>query len=286
MSRLTISVLACLIGLCWLLAAPAAFARTPDLPYAGDCELSTGKRLIYRGTCAVSRATITAAQTAGRCTGELIALRIPRHGRADLLRGTGPGCGADFLGSPVAFIAEDSAGWLVVSSAAGKVLRFDPGPDPALPVLDDFLAGLDRCTPSERSMRFFQSLAASYTVPADAPEGPVAANGQPVIWPPGGLLDPARVSAVKRGDELHVDVRVTGSYLGLPLSRLHFEFLPDGGWFLEQSLVFEAPRAEVEARFGAALAQTEREIRAETGQKDTAYVAQTEPGTLVCFFAW
>ena len=270
MNRLLMLVALSVLWLGALAAAGPARAAGVTLPYAGACTLGdVGGRLLYEGTCAISRSPIPDAAAAG-CTGERISLRIPGHGGGEVLRGADPGCASTFLGSPVAFIATDNQGRIVVSTTAGKVLRVDPGPDPALPVLDDVLAGMEHCQPSRAADAFFQSLAASFRLSPDAPEGPVPGTGSPVIWPSGGMLAPEQVSARKVGAELHVDIRLRGSYLGLPLSGLHYEYPIEGGWFLEQRLVFAVPRAEVLARLGTA---------------DTATLPPQEPGTLVCLFS-
>ena len=277
-----------LVALC-LLAPGSRAADAPahgaglTLPFAGACTLGdVGGRLLYDGTCAIRRSPIPAGAAAG-CMGERISLQIPGRGGGEVLRGSEPGCASRFLGSPVAFVATDNQGRIVVATPAGKVLRVDPGPDPALPVLDDFLAGMDECRPSRAADAFFQSLAAHFSLAPDAPEGPVAGRGPPVIWPPeGGVLAPDQISARKVGTELHVDLHLRGSYLGLPLVRLHYEYPVQGGWFLEQRLVFAAPRAEVLARFDAAHDSTARPPQRATA--DAAEVAPEEPGTLVCLF--
>jgi len=284
MARLHSVIIAAMIALFPLFAGASAQARAPDLPFAGACELVKAGKFSYRGTCAILRTKVTAEDTGGRCAGEVITVQIPGRGEANLLRGVGQDCTSQFLDSPVTFIGEDSEGWLVVSTEAGKVLRFEPGPEPGLPVLDAFLAGMDSCTPSEALKTFFENLSDSYATPSDAPDGPVAATETPVIWPPGGLLAPELVAAQKLGPRMRIDVALQGNYLGLPVSRLQYDYRPEGGGFLEQSLVFESPRAEVVARFGAAIDQAERMLRAETGDRNRAYIAEGEPGRLVCVF--
>ncbi|TKD22668.1 hypothetical protein FBT96_05995 [Rhodobacter capsulatus] len=263
--------LGCALGLLWAAAAPGIAS---DLPYAGGCELTRDGGVYYRGTCAIRRAPIPADPA---CTGELISLQIPGRGGADLLRGTGPGCASDFLGSPVTFIAEDVQGWLVVTTEAGKIFRFDPGPDPALPVLDAVLAGIDRCAPAPQARAFTESLRARFPQAASAPEGPLASDGLPLPWPPGGWLAPEQLSAQKRGAELQIELQLDGSYLGLPLARLRTSFGPDGALRM-QELVFAVPRA----RLGAARDLAEQPPKPAPGGPD---LAPGEPGRLICRFA-
>ncbi|ETD84921.1 hypothetical protein [Rhodobacter capsulatus] len=258
----------CALGLFWAAAGPGIAA---DLPYAGACELTRAGGVYYRGTCAIQRAPIPPDPG---CRGELISLQIPGRGGADLLRGTGPGCGSDLLGSPVTFIAEDVEGWLVITTEAGKILRIDPGPDPRLPALDDVLAGMERCSPAPPLRAFLDSLRARFPQAQAAPGGPVPSDGLPLPWPPGGWLAPEQIRAERRGPILRIEVQLEGSFLGLPLSLLRVSFGPDGA-VLAQELVFALPRA----RLGRARDLPERPDKATPG---SPFLAPGEPGTLVC----
>ena len=273
-------LVACWVGLCAFLSG-AGMTFAADLPYAGACELTWDGGLLYRGTCAIRRAPIPQLGTGATCLGELISLRIPGRGGADLLHGTGPGCASDFLGSPVTFIAEDAQGWRVVVTEAGKIFRFDPGPDPALPPLEPLLAGLDRCSPTPQLRAFVQDLRARFPDAARAPEGPLASDGLPLPFPPGGLIVPEQITARKRGPDLQIDLQLAGRYLGLSVVGLRTSFGADGT-LRAQELVFAAPRNAVRVRLGPVRDLAERPRKAATGGP---YLAPGTPTTLVCRFA-
>lgn len=256
------------LGLLWAAAAPGLGS---DLPYAGACELTRDGGVYYRGICAIRRAPIPPDPG---CTGELISLQIPGRGGADLLRGTGPGCASDFLGSPVTFIAEDVEGWLVITTEAGRIFRVDPGPDPALPALDAVLAGMELCAPAAPARALLASLRDRFPQAATAPEGPLAMDDLPLPWPAGGWLAPEQIRVEKRGATLRIELQLQGSFLGLPLSRLHLGFGPDGA-LLTQDLVFAVPRA----RLGKLRDLPERPRPDAPGGP---FLAPGEPGTLAC----
>lgn len=268
------------LWLCALLALPAFAA---DLPYAGACLLrDAAGTTLYRGTCAVSRPPLPGATA---CRSEAYAVVIPGQGRAEVLRSLESECPSVYRGEAARFVASDSEGALIVAAQSGVILRFDPGPDQTLPQLDAFLRGLDSCDRSQQQLDFFARLQEGYPVTAGDPDGAIGPRGEPILWPPGGFVAPEDVTARKSGAEVSLALRLRGSYHGLSLTGMRFVFRTDAPGFVEQSLIFDAPQARVQAEFGAMLALRQKELARARGAGRWAEVAPSEPGRIDCVFA-
>lgn len=154
-----------------------------------------------------------------------------------------------------------------------------------VPSYDDELRGIESCAGPEGYGAFLQSLYEAYAVDASGPDGYLASKpGAEVFWPFGGDYPDGRSTARKNGDILHIEIPVRATYYSVPLSRMIFEFGLAYNYSSE-TFVFDASRSEIEARFGAALANEEKNRQALYGDSGWAYVHDSEPGAFTCDYS-
>lgn len=275
---------------CAALAAPAA-ETGPPRAYPGACSMtSAAGETVFSGSCPITRDRIVLAGISGaRCSYARFEVLFPGVGLGVVLQGEGEDCPPRFQDAPAEFVARDKAGQLVVATQAGALVRFDPGPDApetpeALPVLDDFLNGIEACNASSDYAAFVTSLSQAYPVLASNPEGPVPGPlpDTTILWPPGNPVPGAAVQARKLGDLRQTDVPLRGLYHDLPVAGLRLE-APIGAEITRSLLLFDAPHAAVAQKFEASVRGTRTEaLQNDTGAPLLPDLPEGEPGRLRC----
>ena len=264
MSRWGVACLAALLGL--------GHAGTAEVPpgHAGACSLvSAGGETLFAGACTILRRAQTQPTEAARCRYLRYEVLYPGIGLAIVGRSDDPDCPPTFQDRPAEFLARDRHGQLVLATAEGTLVRFDPGPPeppPPVPVLEDFLRGIERCDPTPGYRAFTRSLRQRFAT-GSGDRGAIA-------WPEGNPPAGQALHRRQSGAWQQIDVPLRGSYLGLGIAGLRLETEIATGQSRDTVLFSDPPEA-LARQFGA--------TRGEAGQTAApAALPENPPGRLVC----
>lgn len=272
-------------------AVPAASGEADGVKvHEGACSMSSAKgETLFAGDCVITRRAETRDTAGERCDYLRYEVLFPGVGLAVVQQGQDIVCPPRFQDRDAEFLAMDKRGQLVIATAEGALLRFDPGtadaePAPVLPVLDDFLRGIEACSFTEDHQAFTRSLWAAFPITATDPDGlrSLSGAGGEILWPPGNPPPAQPLRSRKTGVVQQIDVPLRGTYLGLALVALRLE-TEIGTTAFRETYVFSAPHAEIERKFGASV-RGARQQEPMPGDSPHALpeIAEDDPGRLMC----
>lgn len=278
----------------WLGAALPVLAGAADglQRHQGACSVTapTGETL-FAGDCAITRSHVAQLQAGTHCAYTRYEVLYPGIGLGVALRPETAGCAPQFQDQPADFLAMDKRGQLVMATAAGALFRFDPGPpDPAppapLPVLDDFLRGIEACDFSPAYDAFARSLWEAFPAELEDPDGlsTTPAAGAAILWPADNPPPLQPVRARKTGYTQHLDVPLRGTYHGLEIVGLRME-AGIGSEIDMESFLFNAPKDVLEGKFGASVRGKNR-LEESRNFDDAPFLPRIEegaPARLSCY---
>ncbi len=211
---------------------------------------------------------------------------MPTGKTLDVRRGDqNAGCRSEVNGIPAQFLVVEPNGYVTVASRSGETLRFFSGQRESVPSYDNDLRGIESCAGPESYGAFLQTLYQAYAVDASASNGYLSKKlDSDVFWPFGGSYPVGTATARKNDDILRIGIPVRATYYGVPLSRMIFEFGLSYNYSSE-TFLFDASRSEIKAKFGAALANEEKNRQALYGDSGWAYVQDGEPGAFTCDYS-
>ena len=261
----------CLAAVLGLGHAVTAGAEVPP-GHAGACSLvsATGETL-FAGACTILRRAQTQTTEAARCNYLRYEVLYPGIGLAIVAHSDDPDCPPTFQNRPAEFLAQDRHGQLVLATAEGALVRFDPGPPeppPPMPGLEDFLRGIELCEPTPDYRAFTRSLRQSFATGS----GDTGSIAWPVGNPPAGQALHRRQS----GAWHQIDVPLRGSYLGLGIAGLRLETEIATGQTRDTVLFADPPEA-LARQFGATLLGAGK-----TAAPALPDLPENPPGRLVC----
>ncbi|PYF09913.1 hypothetical protein C8J30_10645 [Rhodobacter viridis] len=258
--------------------------------HEGACSMTSAKgETLFAGDCVITRRAETRDVAGERCDYLRYEVLYPGVGLAVVEQGQDIVCPPRFQDRDAEFLAMDKRGRLVVATAEGALLRFDPGaldPEaaPVLPELDDDLAGIEACSFTPDHQAFVQSLWAAFPVTATDPDGlrSLSGGGGEILWPPGNPPPDQPVRSRKTGVVQQIDVPLRGTYLGLAIAALRLE-TEIGTSAFSETYVFAEPRAAIDRKFGASVrgARKQDPLPGET-HKVLPDIAEDDPGRLMC----
>lgn len=155
--------------------------------------------------------------------------------------------------------------------------------------LDGFLSTFRQCAyaPNESPFgRYTTSLVEKYGNDFSEKPGPAQARaGVRLTLPPAEAAAFGEPSTVNHGDHTALTVPVTGTFGGLPVTRIEFSFGNENG-INAATLVFDVPRTAVAKAFGASVAKGNRKGRQEeasgAGAGYSAEIPKADPGRISC----
>lgn len=150
--------------------------------------------------------------------------------------------------------------------------------------LEQFLGAFEACKASETFQDYADRLGSHFANPCCEP-GAAAADPRVTITPPAEIAAVAgKPTSTNYGEYTEVTLPITGTYEGIPVSLLVFSFGNENGIFAAR-LQFDAPRAIVFDRFGAAVRSADAAGSAawETdGYGYSARIPDGEAGAIIC----
>ena len=150
--------------------------------------------------------------------------------------------------------------------------------------LEQFLGTFEACKASETFQDYADRLGSHFANPCCEP-GAAAADPGVTITPPAEIATAAgKPVSTNHGEYTEVSLPITGTYGGIPVGLLAFSFGNENGIFAAR-LQFDAPRAIVQDRFGAAVQAADAAGSAAWETEGYGYSAQIpdgEPGAIVC----